>query len=125
MTSFQHVLDYVMSSATEAELDQLFGAAKQRRQNLAQIRAASLNPGDKVETFNLSPAFYNGLKGAIIKFTNRPRKKGRLASLKLDTESTMALRYWGATKVSVPADVTEYVLEGIPDTSLKPTGTDS
>lgn len=114
-------IEWILSYATEEDLDRIFDALKQRRKILATTVAASLMPGDKVTIVNIRPKIYEGLTGT---FTGRAGRETRCAVM-LDEASTRKLRRYNLTAKSfpdrsIPEDAKEYLLTGMPIQSLRP-----
>lgn len=105
MTTFQEVLDFV-SSASEQEVRLLFDAGNRRaktiRANQAAANAATLKPGSKVRTKNLSPKYLNGLPATVT------RVDGPKISIEIDEDHQFETgRY--SRNFTVPASALEAI----------------
>lgn len=113
---FSDVVEYVLNAATADELDRLTEAAKQRRENLRMMVAASLNVGDKVMIVDIRPAYLKGLTGTIARFETI--RRSNTAVLKLDTASAERLKFSNGTYYDI--NTVDYELSGILLGCLRP-----
>ncbi|MFG2845930.1 hypothetical protein ACGF12_22590 [Kitasatospora sp. NPDC048296] len=89
---------YILTDATEGDLDRMITAIRDRRDALAKIRAAAVTTGSTVTTRNLKPKYLIGLSGTVAAID------GNRADLDLDEASTDSLRWARQTRFPVPAN---------------------
>lgn len=106
-TRIEDVFEFIHGQADETDLDHIFDAYKTRTKVLRDKRALGVAPGAEVVIKGISPKYLSGLRGTVHEID------GKSASVRLDEASTRRLRYSGR-KIFVPADETNYVLEGLP-----------
>jgi hypothetical protein len=116
--TLQSATEFVLSHATDTDLDRLFQSIKQRRKALAVIRTTSLAVGETVTIAGINPKYLVGLTGVIMEI-NRTRGTA-LATVALDARSTEALRYEPKSRRVIPDAVTSYPLDGIPLVCCRP-----
>ncbi|MEV7177857.1 hypothetical protein [Kitasatospora sp. NPDC093679] len=113
MTAITAVTTFILTEATDTDLQRLDTAMRDRRKALAEIRAAAVVVGAAATTRNLSPKYMNGLSGTVESI------QGKVAYLKLDEHSTEELRAQYSRRFPVPDGVKTYSLPaGIPLTCL-------
>lgn len=111
MTLAATTLSDIVLNADEHDIERIFQACKDRRKTLSAARASAVQVGMKARTEGLSPKYLNGLTGVVERGSGRG--SGRMG-LRLDEPSTELLRWSGRTRVFVPADEKNYLLDGIP-----------
>lgn len=114
--SMVDALTFVASATSDDELDRIVAAVNARRRTLREVRSAAVTIGSVVTIQNLSPAYLNGLTGKV---EANSRGKRTRVDVRLDEQSTKILRFQGG-RFPVGADTTEYLLGGVPITSLIP-----
>jgi len=114
--TLQSATEFVLSHATDDDLNRLFTAIKQRRAALGSIRTATLTTGTTVRLASLTPKYLNGLTGRIAQID------GKRATVALDADSTDRLRYTSQSRYVVPTDATSFDLRGVPLACCLPTG---
>jgi hypothetical protein len=102
----------IHSLESQQELDAVFEAFKSRSKVVRSIRAAAISLGDTVSIVNITPKALTGLKGTVNELGPT------YAVLTLDAESTEKLRWARTSRFTIPQDVTEFQLKGIPKTCL-------
>lgn len=117
----EDVLAWIRERAEGEDLQTIIRAANTRHKTLAMQRADELTVGMKVETFDIRPAYYSGLRGVLKERSSR----GSRGSILLDEASTKRLReaYIANNKPTyhlIPKDAKEHLLTGVPLGSLKP-----
>ncbi|MEV7123911.1 hypothetical protein [Kitasatospora griseola] len=110
--SLADTVNFILNEATDADLDRVVSALKDRRKALATMRAANVTTGVTATTHNLSPKYLNGLTGTVVEIN------GKHADLELDADSTDQLRWSRQSRFAVPADARTYRVRGIPLTCL-------
>lgn len=107
MATINDALTYILTEASDSDLDRIYDALKRRRRALLDSRALLVRVGDRVTTKDLSPKYLNGLEGTVIHI------RGKRADITLDEHSTNAIR---GTKhgPSSDSEVTKYTLRGCP-----------
>ncbi|MFJ9167282.1 hypothetical protein ACIRPK_23945 [Kitasatospora sp. NPDC101801] len=106
--SLADAIDYILTTATETDLDRVIDAVRDRNRNLGKIRSAAVTVGSTVTTKNLDRKFLVGLTGTVATI------QGKFAALTLDEASTNQLRWARQTTIKVPADTKNFLLNGIP-----------
>lgn len=114
--TLQTAIGFVLSHATDDDLNRLFDAIKQRRAALGAIRAATLTVGTKVKIGKLTPKYLNDLIGTITAID------GKRATVTLDETSTDLLRFTKQNRFVVPPGSTSYGVPGVPLACCLPTG---
>jgi hypothetical protein len=114
--SLVDALTFVANSSSDHELDLIVAAVNARRRALREVRSAAVTIGSVVTIQNLSPAYLNGLTGTV---EAHSRGKRTRVDVRLDEKSTKILRFQGG-RFPVGAETTEYLLGGVPITSLIP-----
>jgi hypothetical protein len=114
--SIVDALTFVANAPSDDELERIAAAITARRRALREVRSAAVTIGTPVVIQNISPAYLKGLTGTVESFTRGKRTR---VDVRLDKKSTDILRFQGA-RFPVPAATTEYVLGGVPITSLSP-----
>lgn len=81
---FQQALTFTLTEATDAELDRLFAAARERRKMNLSVAAAetmaSLAVGDTVEVKGVSPKYLNGTRGTVAAIGQKVKVRCDLAT---------------------------------------------
>jgi hypothetical protein len=114
MTDLPGVVGFILSEATESDIDRIYDAAKQRSKALRAIRAATISVGAEVETTNLSPKYLNGLRGKVQSITGQ-----RAVLLITDPHSLSQIIDTKYGPITLPGGpVAEYALRGVPVSSL-------
>jgi hypothetical protein len=103
--TFDDVLAFVRSQATDVDLERFEDTARKRRSSLSKERAKNLAPGQKVRLDSYKDARLNGLTGEVVHVDRQPRKAA-YAAVRLDEESTRRL----ANFRHVPEGEKEYTL---------------
>ena len=101
------IVDFLHSQATEADLDVMIKAIRNRRKALGDITAAAVKVGINVRLDVLSPKYLNGLTGTVSSIDS-----GR-AHVDLDENSTDLLRERSKRFYVSPMNQS-YTLRGIP-----------
>jgi hypothetical protein len=114
--SMVDALTFVANASSDDELDRVVAAVNARRRTLREVRSAAVTIGSVVKIQNLSPAYLNGLTGTV---EAHSRGKRTRVEVRLDETSTKILRFQGG-RFQVSAETTEYLLGGVPITSLLP-----
>ncbi|MEX5711949.1 hypothetical protein AB1484_27550 [Parafrankia sp. FMc6] len=108
--------DFILSHATEQDLNRITETVKQRRTALAAIRSASLTTGTPVRIVNIKPRYLHGLTGTLGPID------GKHVTVTLDAESTDRLRFTPSNKrFPVPYEATSYDVPGVPLSCCLPT----
>ena len=107
------VIGFIVSEATDGELDRITDAIRQRQRALRALRAATVSVGAQVRIRGLSPKYLNGLEGVVESITKSS------GNVRLSKMSTARLR--GTTKSStsrtrfyIRDDEEHYLLAGVP-----------
>jgi hypothetical protein len=127
-TTLVQLTTFILTEATDSDVQRLEGALRDRRKALATTRAAAVVVGAQVTTRGLNPKFMNGLSGTVAKIetTGRGARRGQYAYLTLDERSTEELRWQASTRFPVPHGVTTFTMSaGIPLECLDLTAQDS
>jgi len=107
-TTLAEAMSFVINSATENDLDNLWAAMRNRRSALDSLRAADVSVGDQVRLVGLSPKYLNGLEG-VVETIDKNRCSVRLSQL-----STERMRIPGRVRFHMSPDDHHYLLAGIP-----------
>lgn len=112
MTLAASTISDIVLNANEDDLDRIIQSVKDRRKVLTAARAAEVQIGMACTLRYFGDRPVNGLTGTVIRDPHG-RSGQRAYACKLNEASTKRLRNYGG-KFYVPADVTEYVLPGVP-----------
>lgn len=117
-TTVGDAVSFILTSASESDLDRILTAYRQRKDALGSAAAASINVGDQVAMLGLSPKALNGLQGAVESI------RGARADVRLTLDSTKRLAQ-GRTRMAFPANFdlqrgSGYVVTGVPTKCLRP-----
>lgn len=102
------VAEFILTSATQEDIDRIYAAAKSRTRTLRDVVAAQVEVGASTQLQGLSPKYLNGMRGTVTAI------RGARGDVLLDEDSTRSLRYLGFRKYHIPAETTQYTLSGIP-----------
>ena len=80
--SLADATNFILTTATETDLDRVIDAVRDRHRTLGKIRAAAVTVGSTVTTKNLDRKFLVGLAGTVATI------RGKFAHLTLDEAST-------------------------------------
>jgi hypothetical protein len=105
MSDITTALQFILTSATEADLERVWDAAKERRKALGRITAASVTVGAQVRLDGLSPKYLNGLAGTVVDI------KGARCTVLLDQSSAERLSF---RRFIVRGEDGTYRMNGIP-----------
>ncbi|MET9396160.1 hypothetical protein [Kitasatospora sp. NPDC002965] len=103
---------FILTDATEADLDRVGAAVRDRRDMLAKVRAAAVAVEARVTTRGIKQKYLVGLSGTVASID------GDCADLDLDEDSTDQLRWARQTKFKVPPGTKNFRLRGVPLTCL-------
>jgi len=108
------VTTFILTTATQDDIDRIHTAAKARTRSLREVLAAQVQVGASTTLQGLSPKYLNGMRGTVASI------KGARGDVLLDEESTRNLRYLGARRYYIPAETTQYTLTGVPLSCIGP-----
>lgn len=112
-TISQIVLD-IHSLNSDADLDAVFNAYRDRKRTLAAAQAAEIKVGDTVRVKGIRPAYLKGLIGVVDNPTAF-EPGGKSVTVVLDETSTRMI----SLKRHVPEGTTNYRLSGVPKVCLE------
>lgn len=107
-TTLADVTSFILTSATQDDIDHIYAATKSRTRTLRDVVAAQVQVGATTTLQGLSPKYLNGLRGTVTAIN------GTRGDVLLDEESTRNLRYLGARRYHIPAETTQHTLTGGP-----------
>jgi hypothetical protein len=113
-TEYTDVVAWITSEATADDVARLEIVLQVRRKGLRTAQAAQARHGMAVVLDGLSPKYLNGLIGTI------DGLNGRRCSVLLSPESTDRLRHTTQKRFYVSADMTRFLLRGVPTTCCLP-----
>ena len=108
------VTSFILTSATQDDIERLYAAAKSRTRTLRDVVAAHVQAGATTKLQALSPRYLNGMRGTVTSI------RGARGDVLLDEESTRNLRYLGFRKFHIPAETSQYTVVGVPLSSIGP-----
>jgi hypothetical protein len=95
------VIAAILTGEFDSHLDRIFSATRDRQKSVRDIASTqlklTLEIGDRIEIFNISPKYLSGAKGAITKI-ERDRGKGYV-SIKLDSPVYKG-KMWGKEDIT-------------------------
>jgi hypothetical protein len=106
--TFDEVVDYVTTHATNEELEELQAAMNARNSILQAQRAAAVRVGSTVTFVTIAPKYMEGLTGEITSID------GKHATVRLNVRSTNTLRVKGRRRFFIPPTTQRYEVSGIP-----------
>lgn len=115
MTTITDVATFITSEATEQDIKRVYDFCKTRQATLRTIRAAAVSPGDTGSLVSISPKYLIGLKGTVGDLL----PGGKAAYFILDEASTDSLRYTNRSRYSIPFDVKNFPIYGVPLSAIK------
>jgi len=114
-TDLAGAVDFIVSRATEPDLDRLFAAVRDRRSALRTVRSAGVTAGRTVRLKELSPRYLCDLVGVVERIT------GKRCTVRLDEASTNLLRFSAKRSDLMPGPSEKtFLLPGVPLVSCEP-----
>jgi hypothetical protein len=108
-TTITEVLQYISLHATTEDIDRIYDVCKLRSKAHRVSRAAQVKVGQTIKIVKITPKALQGLIGEVVSHD------GKHASVRLDAESTVTLRYSRTRYATViPASTDQYLMTGIP-----------
>ena len=107
------VIGFIVSEATDGELDRITDAIRQRQRALRALRAATVSVGAQVRIRGLSPKYLNGLEGVVESIT---KSSGDVRLSRVST-ARLRVRMAAATfrgRFYIRADEEHYLLTRVP-----------
>lgn len=115
MPGLSDCIKWILTEASEEDIEQIYAAGKQRSGVIRALRAAIVSVDMETQLSGLSPKYLNSMRGTIVSI------KGKRADVRLDEKSTNQLRWAGMGRFVVADGDTAYVLTGIPLSCCLPT----